>query len=192
VANLSLSSETALGGYDKKFGNTRLQELQGVSIFSIALPNQPTKALASMTTVLNVGWPDTGYSAISDSGNCTLLGLQADQVFALLSFPEGAIEGEPQMVPQPNIEQASVTDQSDSWAGLVLDGPLAVSALERICPIDLHPDSFGAGQVARTIMEHLAVVILCVSNNRYVLLSPRSSSASFLHAMVQSLQNTID
>ena len=44
---------------------------------------------------------------------------------------------------------ASSTDQSDNWAALRLTGGSSVAALERLCPIDVHPPAFQPGAMAR-------------------------------------------
>ncbi len=204
MANLQLNAQTALNGYDNRFGNTRLYEISNLSIFSVALSHQRDAALASIKSALGATWPETGKSTFGDSASngimgstdqtCRLLGMQADQVFALFVPPEAArtaasTAASGSVGDIPDIDHVYITDQSDSWAALALQGDNAVSALERICPLDLHPTSFAPNQVARTVMEHLAVIILCESENHYVLLSPRSSANSFLHAVEQSLRN---
>ncbi len=57
-------------------------------------------------------------------------------------------------------ERAALTDQSDSWVDVRLSGPKVLIHLERICPIDLHEDHFPVGSVARTMMEHIAVIFI--------------------------------
>lgn len=202
MANLQLNAQTALNGYDNRFGNTRLYELSNISLFSVALSHQRDAAIASIKSVLGAAWPDTGDSTLNASTSndstshkdqtCRLLGLQADQCFALVSRPDATNDHTADHVADmPEIDHVYITDQSDSWVALALQGDDAVSALERICPLDLHPTHFVPNRVARTVMEHLAVIILCESENHYVLLSPRSSANSFLHAVEQSLRNVI-
>jgi len=89
------------------------------------------------------------------------------------------------MLAQELATTAAVTDQSDSWVVLEVSGERSHDVLERICPIDLHDSQFPDGAVARTMMEHLSVIVVR-SSNRFVLLSPRSSADSFRHALTQS------
>jgi len=86
-------------------------------------------------------------------------------------------------------DNAYCTDQSDSWVTLELTGPNALHALERICPVDLRPDIFTVGSVARTTMEHLGVIIARVGEDQYWLMSASSSAESFLHAITLSVNN---
>ncbi len=193
MANMILQAQTPLAAYDQQFGQTRLSEHSGVSIHSIALALSPDNALASITSTLGAAWPDVGHSTSNTNHTHRLLGLQKDQVFVLSNLNDadsGEQLSKDASTPLPALhDDAYVTDQSDSWAGLVIEGPSALSALERICPIDLHPDVFRVGQVTRTSMEHLAVIIFRESDERYLLLSPSSSAHSFLHAVETSLQN---
>lgn len=156
MANMTLQAQTSLAAYDQQFGQTRLKEHSEVSIYSIALAQPPNEALTSINSSLGAAWPDVGQSTINANGTHRLLGLQSDQVFALITGdqPNGAATPLP-----PLHDDAYITDQSDSWARLVIDGPSARTALERICPIDLHPNVFTVGQVTRTSMEHLAVIV---------------------------------
>jgi sarcosine oxidase subunit gamma len=61
--------------------------------------------------------------------------------------------------------------------------------LERICPIDLHPQAFAVGAVARTLMDHLNVIILREGGDTFLLMSARSSARSFWHAVETSIRN---
>lgn len=54
---------------------------------------------------------------------------------------------------------ATVTDQSDGRTVLRVDGPRARDMLAKGVPIDLHPRSFGPGDVALTHIVHVGVQI---------------------------------
>jgi sarcosine oxidase subunit gamma len=82
-----------------------------------------------------------------------------------------------------------ISDQSDVWVALEIAGPQACKVLERVCPIDLHPDVFSVDMLARTVMEHLGVIIARTNTNKYLLLSARSSARSFLHMLEISISN---
>lgn len=56
-------------------------------------------------------------------------------------------------------EHGAVTDQSDGWAALLLQGPKGADALARLCPLDLRPGSFAVGQVARSQLQHVPALI---------------------------------
>jgi len=116
------------------------------------------------------------------------LGLQPQQWFVL--FDHAADQGSPVTIIKEQLgDSAYCTDQSDSWVSLEVSGPLATSALERICPIDLHPTEFAVGAVARTTMEHLGVIITRTGDDQYLMMSAASSAESFLHAITTSVKN---
>jgi len=86
-------------------------------------------------------------------------------------------------------DAAYVTDQSDSWVMLQINGENALRAMERISPIHLSPSAFPPGSIARTSMEHLSAIVMAEDDSTLTLLSPISSAESFWHAVEQSLTN---
>lgn len=54
---------------------------------------------------------------------------------------------------------ASVADQSGGYVVLKLSGPGARTVLQRGAPIDLHPQAFGPGSVAVTLISHIGVIL---------------------------------
>ncbi len=187
MANMTLQKQALLGGYSQRFDNTMMSERTNLSILSLAVP---LGAKNTVDTTLNqqhgVSWPDIGKVHRSNTDQSIWLGLQQDQCFAL--FSDLTDEGFAQVSAQLQAA-AYITDQSDSWVCINIDGPLARTALERICPIDLHPTVLGESCVTRTTMEHLAVIIHCTGSNSFELLSPSSSAKSFLHALETSFHN---
>lgn len=119
----------------------------------------------------------------SVAGDTRVVQAGADQL--LLIFPHSTPDAN--AVVQEKLKgRGYTTEQTDSWVVLEVSGPDTRSALERICPIDLHPDSFHDGDVARTSMEHLGTLILRNGPNSFLLMSSRSSAHSFLHAIETS------
>lgn len=184
-----LTARPALDGYHKQFGDTALSEVTGQALVSIAIPLGGADALrAAMNTAYGTSFPAPGSSTLSKDGTVRFLGLQQDQCFALFGTDsDSAVE----TVAGALGDTGYYTDQSDSWAVLRLSGALALTALERICPLDLSPSEFPPGSVARTVMEHLGVIILCEDTDRYLLMSARSSAPSFLHAVETSVENVV-
>ncbi|MEK6216110.1 MAG: sarcosine oxidase subunit gamma, partial [Boseongicola sp.] len=80
------------------------------------------------------------------------------------------------------------TDQTDAWVVLELSGPQALSALERLCPLDLHNSAFPVNAAGRTIMEHMGAFIVRTGDDTYLLMSASSSAQSFLHAVETSFE----
>lgn len=186
MADFTLTSEPPLKGFDHGFGDTRLHAPADLAIVSIALPlGAEDTALKAIKSAFDADLPAPGQSVMGKD-DTRLVRLGPDQAFAI--FTRATPDAEPHVQGLLN-GAAYTTDQTDVWSGLMLDGPLARTALERICPIDLHPDAFVEGAAARTVMEHLGALIIRTGPDAYLLLSASSSAGSFLHAVEISLLN---
>jgi sarcosine oxidase subunit gamma len=184
---LQLEAEPLLGGFYKTIGGTELSEVTDLAIVSIAIPMGGDLAFAgALSNAYGADRPSPGGSSLSADGRVRFLWMAPDQLFALFedeSPSAAATMGE-------KLDgKAYVTLQSDNWVALRLSGKKTRAALERICPLDLHPNAFQEGRVARTAMEHMGAVILRESEDSFLLLSTSSSATSFLHAVETSLRN---
>ncbi|AUQ61837.1 sarcosine oxidase subunit gamma [Phaeobacter inhibens] len=62
--------------------------------------------------------------------------------------------------PDPALaEHAALTDQSDGWAVVRLEGAQGDAVLARLCPVDLRPSVFKRGHTARCELKHMAASI---------------------------------
>ena len=120
------------------------------------------------------------------TGDRAALAMTADQV--MLVLPEDGPRPD-RAVAEALGEAAYVTLQTDAWVILDLEGALARAALERLCPLDIHPDAFSVGAQARTVMEHMGAVLWRTGPDSYRLMSASSSAASFAHAVETSLDH---
>lgn len=75
-----------------------------------------------------------------------------------------------------------LTDQSDGWNGVLVEGKQARTVLAKLCGIDTHPLVFPAGSAARSPFEGMHALIACedVANGRYSVHFQRSSARSFI------------
>lgn len=187
MAEYSLKAEPFLGNFTKSYDGVELREIEGNALVSLALPlGEEGKATKIIESKLGISVADVGSSNYSDAGEMRLLRLGQDQVF--LSFAHSGTD------PVTHIAEkldgaVYLTDQTHVWVVMEISGPKARVALERICPIDLHPDSFAVGQLARTSMEHLGTVIVRIADDSYQLMSASSSAKSLLHALETSINN---
>lgn len=187
MPSLQLDAEPCLGGFHETIGGTALAEVTDFAIVSIAIPQGGDAAFeAALAKAYDLKRPAPGRSTLSSDGSARCLWTSADQLFLLLedSSPNAAADVRKELG-----GTAYVTLQSDNWVALHLAGEKARDALERICPIDLHPAAFAEGQVARTAMEHMGAFVLRNGVDSYLLLSASSSALSFLHAVETSLRN---
>ena len=179
-----LTATTPLNGYEKSFGETTLAEPQGLALVSLACPLNGDEALGAALTGMDLTRPAAGNSTIY--GDTRLIWTAPDQM--LLVFAHSTPDAVAAVAARTG-DTAYLTDQTDNWCALSLEGPLARMALERICPLDLHNDSFAVDSAARTVMEHLGVLIVRTGADAFLLLSASSSAGSFLHAVETSLNN---
>lgn len=81
---------------------------------------------------------------------------------------------------------AALTDQSDAWAGLRLEGR-AAAVLARLVPVDLEPGGFSTGSVACTLLGHIAC-ILVARDDGFEILVPRSYAATAVHDLGRAMR----
>ena len=89
--------------------------------------------------------------------------------------------------PRVELPGAAVTDQSDAWACLVLEGPEARAVLARLCPLDLRPEAFRRGHVARSLLGHMNAVLHRAGAERYELLVFRSMARTAVHELSEAM-----
>jgi sarcosine oxidase subunit gamma len=185
VPEFSLISAPPLAGYDETIGAIRLRAPEGVAIVSLALPlGGEAAAEKAVKAAYGVGLPEVGQSVIA--GDARLVRLGVDQAFVIFNHTEPNAES---VVAERVKGKAYTTDQTDVWVTLEISGARCREALERICPLDLHSEAFALDQAARTVMEHLGVLIIRTGEEAYLLLSASSSAGSFQHALHLSMEN---
>ena len=180
-----LTARPALGGYEREWTSVSLREIDGLSIVALAMPRTDNNLTQTLEKATGCAWPKVGH--IQTNGAYQVIGLQSEQIFVV--YPRQGDNPVPEVTELVGGE-GYVTDQSDAWVVLEIDGAGSRAALERICPVDLHEVAFPIGQTARTAMEHMGSVVIRTGENRFQLMSARSSAASFLHALEMSINYT--
>lgn len=187
MANHTLSATPTLSGYSFAVGETHLAALTDLAIVAIAWPEGYA---AQLETAAKSAWgislPKPRQSSLSKTDDMRLIATQPDQVFAVFKQTKPLAEN---TVQSAIGNKYYVTDQTDGWVALSLSGPLAEAALERISPVDLNISEFPQNASARTLMEHLGVLIVRTDAQAFLLLSASSSAKSFSHALETSLNN---
>lgn len=180
-----LAALSPLGGHASSHDGASLAEVTGMAFVSLAVSQGSQAAFArAVKKAWKIDVPPPGMSAAA--GDIRLIWTAPGQYHLLMPEPGGdplapvtkAVSG-----------TAWTTDQSDSYCLLRLEGARSREALERICPLDLHPGSFAVDAASRTVMEHLGALLIREGTDRYLLMSARSSALSFLHAVETSIQN---
>lgn len=187
MAEFVLDAVLPLDEHARQYDGVAIEVVGGCSIVSIAMPKGGLNSLKkSFLTKFNIDLPGPGQFTLSSSGNGKLIAMQQNQLFYMW---ENSGDGALETISDKLGDQGYYSDQSDSWVIVSVSGVRSQKVLERICPIDLFRDNFPIGRFARTRMEHLGVLIMCVGDSHYWLMSARSSAGSFLHAIDTSISN---
>ncbi len=84
---------------------------------------------------------------------------------------------------------AAITDQSDGWACMVLDGDDARAVLARLVPVDLRPSAFKTGHASRTLLGHMACALWREGKDRYGMLVFRSMAKTAVHELETAMKS---
>ncbi|SEQ90149.1 sarcosine oxidase subunit gamma [Thalassovita taeanensis] len=91
--------------------------------------------------------------------------------------------------PDPSLAQyAALTDQSDAWAVVRLEGPGAADVLARLTPLDLRAPQFKRGHTARTDLMHMMASITRTGPQAFQIMVFRSMA----HTLVHDLKTAIE
>ncbi len=76
---------------------------------------------------------------------------------------------------------AALSDQSDGWAVLCLEGQGARDVLARLTPLDLRPEKFKRGHTARSDCAHMAASITRLGDEAFQIMVFRSMARTLVH-----------
>ena len=83
---------------------------------------------------------------------------------------------------------AALTDQSDAWTCVRLEGAGAEAVLARLTPLDLRNTQFKRGHTARTQLQHMAASITRVGADAFLILAFRSFADTLRHDLEQAMR----
>ena len=185
MAKQVLKTETPLNGYSKTINKLKIEEYQFYNLISLAIPlNSERKCRVNFKKSLGESMPHIEKSIINKSG---VLGFRIglDSLFVCNTTNSSFSRKT-----KPLLKQAFyITDQTGGWCGITVEGERIIEMLERICPLNLSIKFFAIGDVKRTIMDHLNVIIFRKTEKKFILFSPSSSTGSFLKSIEASSRN---
>lgn len=186
MADIQLIPRSPLAGLGINTNGIRFRELAESHILSVAIPLDGEKPLVkAFKSALGLDLPDSRMS--TSANGIYAVRNTADQILLILDDPDGSAATNAAVALK---NAAYTTRQTDAWVICEIEGEGAISALERICPIDLDDAVFPDGAYARTVMEHMGAAVLRTGITRFMLMSASSSAKSFAHAVQQSIENT--
>lgn len=95
------------------------------------------------------------------------------------------------MGPEPGsalAETAALTDQTDAWAVMRLEGAGAREVLARLVPVDLRNTAFAEGQCVRTEIAHAIGALARVGAEAWLLLCFRSMAEWMVHEITTAME----
>jgi heterotetrameric sarcosine oxidase gamma subunit len=147
-------------------GGLRLSEHLLGPVTSIAILPGQDKAVARGLKPLGLGFPPP--NTFTTAGEATLVWTARNQAF-LMGVAALTITG------------AALTDQSDGWAALRLEGPTAPDALMRLYPLDLRLQSFPQGAAGRAPLNHIQSILMRTAPYVFDILVFRSMARTAWH-----------
>jgi sarcosine oxidase subunit gamma len=167
VAKL-IAKSAAEGLLPVQVGAMNLKEPQISRITAIAPYPGREAAVAQALARAGLGWPQPDRSIVN--GRAAILWSGRLQAF-LFNAPPDAVSP----------ADAALTDVTDGWAGLTLDGRGASQVLARLVPIDLRLSRFPEGATARTALGHMMILLHRRGAERFALVVFRSMVATAVH-----------
>ncbi|MWD26516.1 sarcosine oxidase subunit gamma [Aquicoccus sp. SCR17] len=93
------------------------------------------------------------------------------------------------VAPAPALaEHAALTDQSDAWALVRLEGEGAAEVLARLTPLDLRESEFPVGRTARSLLGHMQGSITRLEPRVYQLMVFRSMAGTLVHELTTAME----
>ena len=83
---------------------------------------------------------------------------------------------------------AALTDQSDAWVRVLIEGPRAAEMLAYLTPLDLRDGAFPVGSVARSLIGHMNAAIVRTGGETYEVFAFRSMAQTLMHEMDEALR----
>ena len=85
-------------------------------------------------------------------------------------------------------DMAAVTDQSDAWTIVRIEGPGVEDVLARLIPLDLRIARFKSGHTARTMLGHMSAAVTRVGAQAFELMVMRSMAGTLVHDLETAMR----
>ncbi|MGR3714832.1 MAG: sarcosine oxidase subunit gamma [Shimia sp.] len=154
-----------------KAGPVTLSEVEAGVMTSFAPFKGQDKAFAeAFKAALGMAWPAANRAAGKAGARAVWFGQGQAMLIGPAADPAlGAM--------------AAMTDQSDAWAVVRLEGVGAEDVLARVMPIDLRAAVFKRGHTARTMLGHMMVSVTRVGDTAFQIMGFRSMSQTMVHEL---------
>ncbi len=92
-------------------------------------------------------------------------------------------------VPDASLGSCAVmSDQSDAWAVVRIEGAGVLDVLARLVPLDLRPGQFKRGHTARTSVVHMMASLTKTGENAFQIMVFRSMAETLVHDLKTAME----
>ncbi|MDQ2089444.1 sarcosine oxidase subunit gamma [Marimonas arenosa] len=157
----------------RTIGTVTLTEISFEAITSVApLTGQEDAVSGTLKAQMGAAFPKPGRTTGKAHARAVWSGLGQALVLG------------PALQPIPG---AAMTDQTDAWACVALEGDGARDVLARLTPLDLRPSVFRQGHAARTELAHMSAVLMRTGESRYGIMAFRSMAKTLVHDVTEAM-----
>ncbi len=167
-----IATSPAQGHLPLARGSVTLTEAELAPITSVApFRGREAEVSAALEAAMRAGLPAPNRTTGKAGARAVSTGPGEALVLGVAVAPEGA----------------AVTDQSDAWVHLALEGAGARDVLARLTSVDLREGVFKRGHAARTLLFHVPVTLIRAGKDRWEILAPRSMAKTVLHDLSEAM-----
>lgn len=170
-----LAAKTPLDGLaPKTLGQITMREVSFDAITSVAPFQGQERAVSdALKTQIGAALPKPGRATGKPGARVVWSGIGQ----ALVLGPNiAAIPG------------AALSDQSDAWACVAIEGDGVRDVLARLTPLDLRDGAFKTGHAARTEFDHMPACIMRTGKDAYCVMVFRSMAETLWHGVEAAMQ----
>lgn len=171
-----LGVKTACAGLlPLRHGTVELREAKVAAITAIAPYRGRTAAVSELLKAAHgMAFPGPGRATGTAAARCVWSG--RDQALLIGPVADDGLA-----------VHAALTDQSDAWAVVELEGADAEDVLARLVPVDLRVAVFKRGHTARTLCGHMSVSVTRTAETRFQIMAFRSMARTLAHELEQAM-----
>jgi len=152
---------------------TLTEENLGFVTSVMPFAGQRAEASEALVAAHGVAFPDPCQVTEADGVACQWTG--NGQAFLMGPAPDAALS-----------KSAALTDQSDAWCCVLLEGEGVEDVLARLVPVDLRSQAFAQGCCARTLLQHMTVAIRRSEKGLHIM-AFRSMAATLVHEIADAM-----
>jgi sarcosine oxidase gamma subunit len=179
----SLNKKTAINHYKKTFKNIEIYEGHPEEIISLSISLDDDEAFnIKFKNIFGIYPPKP--NEMKDFKDGQVLWSGQGQYFLFMNTDDQYLDTR---IAKEFDGTAYSTLQSDAWATIIIEGSEIFKLLERAIPLDLcNAQDYYA---SRTSSFHVSVIVVKLDKNKVKIITPRTSSNSFLEALAQTAKN---